>query len=70
MRIPRDQVKPGDHSVNLIESESGWGQKIDDTYYFPTKTDAQQYVVDFNAKNDSATVPDWYMYAEYCGVVI
>lgn len=55
--------------VDLIESERGWGSKIDEVKYFDNEVDAKKFVVEFNAKNNSPTVPDWYMYAEYRGKV-
>lgn len=49
--------------VTLIESERGWGQRIDDTIYFKEFEAAKNYVVNFNSKNNLNYVPDWYMYA-------
>lgn len=49
--------------VELIESERGWGQRVDDTLEFDTYEEAKKYVNDFNAKNNQLSVPDWYMYA-------
>jgi hypothetical protein len=49
--------------VQIIESERGWGQQIDSVEYFATKAEAEKFVKKFNAKNNEATVPDWYMYA-------
>lgn len=60
---------PNAYRVDLIESERGWGQKIDETKYFDSELEAQRYVAEFNAKNTSATVPNWYMYADYRGKV-
>lgn len=50
--------------VNLIESESGWGSRIDEVKYFDTMEEAEAFVIEFNKYNDKPTVPDWYMYAE------
>lgn len=50
--------------VPVIESERGWGSKIDDYMVCLTADDAQKFVIEFNSKNTGATVPDWYMYAE------
>lgn len=53
--------------VTIIESERGWGQRVDEIKIFDgpnAKEDADKFVNEFNAKNTSKTVPDWYMYAE------
>lgn len=50
--------------VYIIESEAGWGQKIDETLEFETKSEAEKFVKEYNEKyNNSPTIPDWYMYA-------
>jgi hypothetical protein len=55
----------GLYRVDIIESERGWGQKIDDTKYFETLAEAQEFTSSYNAThNTQSTVPDWYMYAE------
>lgn len=50
--------------VDIIESERGWGQRLDDVKYFDDAMEAYKFVEDFNKQNDSDTVPDWYMYAQ------
>ena len=61
---------PKAYRVNIIESERGWGQKIDETKYFDNEAEARQFAKDYNTKyNNQPTVPDWYMYADYVGVV-
>ena len=50
--------------VDIIESERGWGQKIEEVKYFDSITEAAKFVESFNAENDSDEVPDWYMYAK------
>ena len=67
-------AKPIAYRVNVIESERGWGQKIDDTLYFDSAEEAQQWVADFNQKmmpplKPGEGVPDYYCRAEYCGSV-
>ena len=63
-------AKPVAYRVDIIESERGWGSKLDETLYFDNEEEARQYVADYNAKyNTSQGVPDWYMVAEYCGKV-
>lgn len=61
--------RPVAYRVDIIESERGWGSKIDETKYFDTYESANKFVAEFNAKNDLDYVPDWYMYAEYRGKV-
>lgn len=50
-------------SVAIIESERGWGQKVDDVKEFESFEQAEKFVVEFNSKNTETEVPDWYMYA-------
>jgi hypothetical protein len=52
------------YAVGLIESERGWGQKLDSTRYFDTLAEATSFMNEFNSQNDSPAVPDWYMYAQ------
>jgi hypothetical protein len=50
--------------VLIIESERGWGQKVEDVVLFETHEDAVKFVTFYNQKyNNKPTVPDWYMYA-------
>ena len=55
--------------VEIIESERGWGQKVDEVKTFKGKTKgealdkAEAFIKKFNSKNTEKTVPDWYMYA-------
>lgn len=50
-------------TVHIIESERGWGSKLDEVEQFDTRAEAEAFVNDYNAKNDLPQVPDWYMYA-------
>lgn len=52
------------HKVAVIESESGWGRKIDDWMVCLTPEDTLLFKEEFNSKNDSEVVPDWYMVVE------
>jgi hypothetical protein len=61
--------KPTAHRVDLIEYERGWGSKVDEVIYFDNKEEAVKYCEDFNSKNTATTVPDWYMVADYRGLV-
>ena len=49
--------------VDVFESESGWGKKLDDTKEFDSQAAATEFQSEFNAKNTAKTVPSWYMYA-------
>lgn len=54
--------------VAIIESERGWGQKIDEIREFSTRREAVEFVLDFNRSNEedyerTGHVPDWYMVA-------
>lgn len=51
------------YEVYIIESERGWGQRVDETKHFETKELADTFVKNYNAKNTASMVPDWYMYA-------
>ena len=62
-------TKPVGYRVDLIEYERGWGSKLEETRYFDNEAEARAYVKHFNSKNTETTVPDWYMTAEYCGLV-
>jgi len=57
---------PKAYRVNIIESERGWGSKVDETLYFDDEKEAMTYVDEYNKKYNTAdTAPDWYMIAEY-----
>ena len=49
--------------VDILESERGWGQKIDSTHLFNSLEEAEKFKEKFNSDNTSETVPDWYMVA-------
>ncbi len=61
--------RPVGYRVDLLEYERGWGSKVDEVLYFDNEPEAREYVRSFNAKNTDATVPDWYMIADYRGSV-
>lgn len=50
--------------VTIIESERGWGQRVDEVKEFKSYEEAKKYQIEFNAQNDKDYVPDWYMYAQ------
>ena len=51
--------------VHIIESEAGWGQKVDETLEFDTLEEAITYCKDYNTLHNPPmeNTPDWYMYA-------
>ena len=49
--------------VNIIESERGWGQRLEDVKFFDSEQEAKNYAKNFNKRNNKEKVPDWYMYA-------
>lgn len=51
-------------AVDVIESERGWGQKVDETKLFPSFEEAVAFVKTTNAKNNLPVVPDIYWRAE------
>lgn len=54
--------------VHIIESESGWGQKVEETLRFPTREEAIKYCENYNTKyNPPGPTPSWYMYARIDG---
>ena len=54
---------PGQVQVEIIESEAGWGAKVDEVKVFDTPQLAAEFIQEFNSKNNESTTPDWYMYA-------
>lgn len=56
------------YHVQMIESERGWGQRIDEVKEFDTEEEALKFANDYNAKhNPPGPVPDWYIIARYVG---
>jgi hypothetical protein len=50
--------------IPVIESESGWGRKLDDWMVCLSIEDTIKFKEEFNSKNTSTTTPDWYMQVE------
>lgn len=68
--MPRIQAPAAAYRVDIIESERGWGQKVDESIYFDNEVEARQWADDYNRKHNNLDyVPDWYMRAEYVGLV-
>jgi hypothetical protein len=55
--------------VYIIESEAGWGQKVEETLEFPTREEAEKYCREYNNKHNPPrdATPGWYMYARLEG---
>jgi len=54
--------------VDIIESEKGWGSRVDETLNFDNYEEAEKYCREYNNKyNPSGPAPDWYMYARIQG---
>ena len=51
--------------VVIIESERGWGQKVEEVKFFDNQKDAGAFVSEFNSANIEDHVSDWYMYAAH-----
>jgi hypothetical protein len=49
--------------VEIIESERGWGSKIDEIKMFNDEQEALNFIEDYNKDNNLPVTPDWYMYA-------
>lgn len=54
--------------VVIIESERGWGQKVDEVKYFDSMDEAYEFQKKYNADNPprdaNGWAPDWYMQAQ------
>jgi hypothetical protein len=50
--------------IAVIESEAGWGRKIDDWMVCLSIEDAKAFEKEFNSENTQSSAPDWYMYVE------
>ena len=50
--------------VHIIESERGWGQRVDEVKEFDDHDKAIAFVKEYNSHNKEEVVPDWYMYAQ------
>lgn len=50
--------------VNVIESERGWGQRIDEKREFDTYDEAETFLKEVNDQNKEDSVPSIYWRAE------
>jgi len=54
--------------VFIIESECGWGQKVDEVKDFSAQEEAEAFVREYNSKhNPPGKTPEWYMFAKLEG---
>lgn len=50
--------------VFIVESEAGWGIKVDEVKEFPDFASAKKFVIEYNDRyNPPGPTPSWYMYA-------
>ena len=55
--------------AHIIESEAGWGAKVDEVKEFDTEAERDEFVRSYNEKHNpnlgkpGVPVPDWYMIA-------
>jgi len=50
--------------VSIIMSERGWGAKVEDVKSFPTRAEADAFVMDYNKDNNLPKAPGIYWYAQ------
>ncbi len=51
--------------VFMIESEAGWGQRIDEVKTFPSRAKAVAFAEAYNQRHNRAKMtPSWYIKAE------
>ena len=53
------------YTAVVIESERGWGQRIDEIKEFDTPAERDAFIVDFNKNNNLPQTPDWYMVSRF-----
>ena len=52
------------YRVDMLESEAGWGSRIDEVFYYKNQEDALEFVNRYNAEyNNQKTTPSWYIMA-------
>lgn len=57
------EIKGPVFKVEIIESERGWGSKVDEVKFFTSRDEAEAFCKNFNKDNNLDYVPDWYMVA-------
>ena len=59
-----NEKKSGSWAVVMLESERGWGSRVEDTVYFETKDEAEVFRKEYNEQhNNEPIVPNWYIVA-------
>jgi hypothetical protein len=59
------EIKMGSvYRVDIIESERGWGRKVDEQKFFDNYEEAESFMEKYNADLPPGPAPDWYMQAE------
>lgn len=66
--MPEIKLKTA-YKVIIIESERGWGTKVDEVKYFDNEGEARRFVSEYNSDLPDGPAPDWYMMARYEGRV-
>ena len=56
-------IKEVKYTVDIIESEEGWGSRFDETLEFDTEKDRDEFIKEYNKTLTSKKTPSWYMYA-------
>lgn len=72
--MPRIERPQDAWRVDIVESERGWGRKIEESIYFDNELEAKQFTNNYNDEYNPPLkpgegVPDWYMYADYVGKI-
>jgi hypothetical protein len=61
-------IKEVIYTAVIIESERGWGRKIDEVKEFQTEQERDDFIREYNKRLEprgpQGQVPDWYMMAE------
>ena len=67
-RIPKPTTQV--YVVEFTEYERGWGSKHWDTEYYDNEQEARQRAIDYNTQhNNLKEAPDWYVRADYRGLM-
>lgn len=57
-------LKEVKYTALVIESEQGWGRKVDEVKEFDTPEERDKFVREYNSKLPNGPAPDWYMMAQ------
>jgi hypothetical protein len=68
--VKMSEVKVGPlYRVAIIESERGWGSKVDEVKLFTDEQTAKDFCYHYNKDLPAGVAPDWYMIARYEGKI-